>query len=76
MEIAIAGDQLGDAMLEAERGDVGVMDQVAGRSRRPDDCVHHVGVSGRRGVSDRSTRDGEAKTARMSPSATSGGTGG
>ena len=49
MEIAIAGDQLGDAMLEAERGDVGVMDQVAGRSRRPDDCVHHVGVSGRFG---------------------------
>ncbi len=46
MEIAIAGDQLGDAMLEAECGDVGVMDQVAGRSRRPDDRVHHVGVPG------------------------------
>ena len=46
MEIAIAGDQLGDAMLEAQRGDVCVMDQIAGRSRRPDDCVQHVGVPG------------------------------
>ncbi len=32
MEIAIACDQLANAMLEAERGDVSVVDQVAGRS--------------------------------------------
>lgn len=44
VEIAVACDQLADAVLDTQCRDVGVMDQIASNSGLSNDCGHDIAV--------------------------------